>query len=340
MEDANKYMQKLKFRGKTSSLYYKDPKLQVLDEKVFMKMVKDIEMTMEHYKEAEEELRQLKVKKSDNKKVPQNRKSEDSDAEKKMKKKKVTFSSDIKEESIQTVINPRTRSQTAVKAKKTYVSKAKKTEKGEKKEKAGIILNITSLNEQPSEQLREFMIFNSDDQVVAEEESVEGQLEGRRRRDRPHISSGEQGTNSSNSYGPPNVTVVSEVTETTISSEPAKIVEEKRKLIWSKVNKNKPTDKDALWVKAQTIKALKGKKKGGVKGNLNLYTGVATSIKEHASLKDDLAEDISKKYLDMLISLYIVLDIFDGKNSKEVMLYFLEDKRMFKLRSEDLQNKH
>ena len=52
--DANKYMQRLKFRGKTTSLYYRDPKLQVLDEKLSMKLVKDSRITMEDYKQDEE----------------------------------------------------------------------------------------------------------------------------------------------------------------------------------------------------------------------------------------------------------------------------------------------
>ena len=124
-EDATKYMQKLKFRGKTTYLYYKDPKIQVLDEKVSMKMVKDLGMTMEEYMEQEgEQLRLLKKKKDDNEEVPQKKKDEEVVAK---KKKKVTFSSEMKKQSTQTVMQSRTRSQTVAEAKKTSMSKAKKT---------------------------------------------------------------------------------------------------------------------------------------------------------------------------------------------------------------------
>ena len=110
--------------------------------------------------------------------------------------------------------------------------------------------------------------------------------------------------------------------------------------LWSKIEKKRHVDKDALWVKAQNIKALEPKKKGRVGGDLNIYTGEATFIKEHASLKDDPIEEISQKHLEKLMSVQMVLDTFDGKHPKEVMLYFLEDGRIFKLESEDLQTKH
>ena len=64
-------MQTLKFRGKTTYLYYKHPKLQVLDEILSMKLVKDSGMTMEDYKQVEEvQLKQLKEKKVVTKEVP------------------------------------------------------------------------------------------------------------------------------------------------------------------------------------------------------------------------------------------------------------------------------
>ena len=96
----------------------------------------------------------------------------------------------------------------------------------------------------------------------------------------------------------------------------------KKNCIWSKVEKKRHGDEDALWVKTQTIKASGIKKKGEVGGDLNLYTGEATCIKEHASLKDDPTEEISHKRLDKLILVQMVLDTFDGKHLKEVMLYF------------------
>ena len=61
--------------------------------------------------------------------------------------KKVTFSSNTKRESTQTVRHPRTRPQTVVEAKNTSVSKSKKTEKGKKKEEAGLTLVTANLNE-------------------------------------------------------------------------------------------------------------------------------------------------------------------------------------------------
>ena len=95
-----------------------------------------------------------------------------------------------------------------------------------------------------------------------------------------------------------------------------------------------------MWVKAQKIKSLEPYKRGGVGGDLNIYTREATCIKGHASLKDDPTKEISKKHLDKLISVQIVLDTFGGKYPKEVMIQFLEDEKMFKLRTEDLQIKH
>ena len=106
-----------------------------------------------------------------------------------------------------------------------------------------------------------------------------------------------------------------------------KDVKEKRNLLWFKVEKKRHVDKDAIWVKAQIIKALEPNKRGGVGGELNIYTGEATCIKEHASLKDDTIEEICQRYLNKLISIQIVLDTFYGKDVKEVMLYFLEDGR-------------
>ena len=49
-------------------------------------------------------------------------------------------------------------------------------------------------------------------------------------------------------------------------------VEEKKKLLWSKAEKKKPTDKNTMWDKTQVIKALEPNKRVGVEGDKNLYT--------------------------------------------------------------------
>ena len=166
-------------------------------------------------------------------------------------------------------------------------------------------LYTENLSEEPSEQLREFKIFISDNQVVAEDEEIEEQLEGRRHRDRLQTFSYGPCINSSNSDGPPDESITPEVSVEervadasnmqiipyTRNHEPIsklrETTEENRKLLWSKVEKKRHVDKDALWVKVQTIKDLEPMKRGGVGGDLNIYTGVSTCIKEHASLKDD-----------------------------------------------------
>ena len=81
------------------------------------------------------------------------------------------------------------------------MSKAKNTEKGKKKEDRSLC--TTNLNEEPSEWLKEFMIFNSENQAMVEEEEVEEQLEGKKHRDRLQTSSGGPCINSSNSDGLP-----------------------------------------------------------------------------------------------------------------------------------------
>ena len=96
-EYASRYMQKLKFMGRTNYLYYKDSNLQIIDEKVSKKFVKDLEMTTEEYIQLEQEqFQQQKKKDVVVEEAPQKKKDEEADTVKELNK-KVTFSADTKE---------------------------------------------------------------------------------------------------------------------------------------------------------------------------------------------------------------------------------------------------
>lgn len=57
------------------------------------------------------------------------------------------------------------------------------------------------------------------------------------------------------------------------------------------------------------------------------------------SLKDFFDEEPSQKHLDKLISVQQVIDTFYGSEPKEMLVYFLEDGRNFKLSDVDLFKK-
>ena len=120
----------------TTSLYYKDPKLQKLDENISKKLVKDLGISVEEYMDLEQErFNQLKKKEVVTEEAPRKKKDEGAGTMKKLKK-KVTFSSNTKREYVETVRKPRKRSQIVVEVKKTFLSTAKKIGK-EKKKKDG-----------------------------------------------------------------------------------------------------------------------------------------------------------------------------------------------------------
>ena len=109
-EDANKYLHILKFRGSTTSIYDKDPKLQLQDEHMSKKFVKDLGMSMEEYMDLEHErFNQLNKKEGMSEEAPKKKKDEKAGVMKKQKN-KVTFSSDTKQKSTHIVRQPRTRS--------------------------------------------------------------------------------------------------------------------------------------------------------------------------------------------------------------------------------------
>lgn len=60
-------------------------------------------------------------------------------------------------------------------------------------------------------------------------------------------------------------------------------------------------------------------------------------LRDHAPQFDKLGDVLSHKHLDRLVFVQLVLDLFDGKYPKEKMVYFLENRRTYKLSAQDLQ---
>ena len=63
-------------------------------------------------------------------------------------------------------------------------------------------------------------------------------------------------------------------------------------------------------------------------------------LEDCARLTDKLSEEVSKKHLDELISVQLVVDMDDGTTPKVKMLYFLRNGRVFILSEQELALKH
>jgi len=142
--------------------------------------------------------------------------------------------------------------------------------------------------------------------------------------------------------------------QVTASSTPKTSAEEKQMVIKSELGGNlkfsfKRADKteepskvggsdQLLWIEqAKRFKAQKATVKSGLgvdKGQL--YTGEEVSFIEPNSLLDHPGDFLSQKHLDKLEYVYLVKDTFTGDGDTDVLLYFLADGRVLKLREVDI----
>jgi len=93
-----------------------------------------------------------------------------------------------------------------------------------------------------------------------------------------------------------------------------------------------------LWIEqAKRFKAQKSTVKSGLgvdKGQL--YMGEEVSFAEPNSLLDHPGDFLSQKHLDKLEYVYLVKDTFTGDGDSDVLLYFLTNGRVLKLREVDI----
>lgn len=62
-----------------------------------------------------------------------------------------------------------------------------------------------------------------------------------------------------------------------------------------------------------------------------VYTGHVMSLRDHYPLTDQNGEVLSQKHLNKLISVQVIVDLFDGDGTKQKLVYFLEDGKVFKV---------
>ena len=86
------------------------------------------------------------------------------------------------------------------------------------------------------------------------------------------------------------------------------------------------------------------KEKPAQMANRKFGLGSKDLSKQHVSLRLDdantkihnLDEELTQAHLDKLIAVSLIEDLFDGKEPKQKMLYFMKDGRVLKVSEEDL----
>ena len=79
-----------------------------------------------------------------------------------------------------------------------------------------------------------------------------------------------------------------------------------------------------------------GKNKFGL-GSTNFFKkNRALDLADKSSMLHKVDEELTQAHLDKLVSVSLILDMHDGREPKEKMLYFMEDGRVLKVNEDDL----
>ncbi|KAL8106700.1 hypothetical protein AgCh_023449 [Apium graveolens] len=288
-QDSQKFLQTLKLKGRETTVYYKDPKIQTLDEEIARRLflMHNPRMDLENLKEEKAifaaEKTNLKSKASNTKKPPRPK-------EKGIVMKEKS-NSDSKTRS-QVEIDPKVKGKEKVdestKIQKNYIAQSTQT------------LEAQSLSNSEKLSAQGINETANHDQVIKTSTSDRAQVDLN------------------------NMTVA-----------------DKKKLLWKNVKPSDPK-KSQLLSNFMTIglKAREARDRAGLGSEeAKIKTGVEVITRDPFLLTDTPLEEVTKKYLDKVISVQVVLDAHDKSNVKENLILFLEDGRTYRVSESDVLNK-
>ncbi|KAL1811236.1 hypothetical protein ACET3Z_021301 [Daucus carota] len=337
--ESQKFCQTLKFRGKETTLFYKSPSLQAIDEamarKIFEKENPGVDIDAIRLEEERLAAEKKKISKT---KSDEQRQITDSSQKQKIPKQKGIV---ISEMNYTDINRPTTRSQTQT------LSESDSKDKGKKP--VDVVLPvptmpkksiITLAPENPTERMIKLsknihIIANISDQA----EEKEAELVRRRKGEFKSISE---------------KILTSDIAQVKVPVTEERI--EDTKVSWLKLNTEKTQDdlkkkslygslgtnlyKESPMLTRVRTHGTRGKEAYDTTGlghrKEKIQTGSATTFRDPYPLTEKVGEAVTQKDLDKVESVQILMDTHDGPEDKEKIAIFLESGRVYRISEADL----
>ncbi|KAL8109799.1 hypothetical protein AgCh_025768 [Apium graveolens] len=299
----------LTIKGKQTTVYYKIPKIQTLDEEIarrlFLKQNPGI--NLETLKEEEArfaaEKTNLKSKASEVKKPPR------------PKEKGIV----IREKSNSKTSKSKTRSQTEIESTSKGKEKVGEPLKIEKKISSSIPVYQTTMHDDD-------LIKDETVQILKRRKIIE---ESKKTSETAQVVQNKE----------------QQATEETANSDQVNLekmtIADKKKLLWKKATPVEP--KSNFMMNQLAIFRLRSKqprdKAGLGSDEEKIQTGVEDTLRDPFMLTDKSYEQIKQKHLDKVLSAQIVIDAHDKENLKEKLILFLYDGLTYRLADTDVLKK-
>ncbi|KAL8125875.1 hypothetical protein AgCh_013251 [Apium graveolens] len=326
-QDSQKFLQTLKFKGNKATFFYKDPKIQIIDEelakRLFLKDNPGVDL---------EELREEEAKFATEKSKP---KSKASDAKKPPRPKEKGIV--IKERSATEIPRSRTRSQTTTDPKDKGKGKVGEPVKKQKMKIPQILMDPVC---------KMVQVF---DDTAAEDEIVETLKRKRITEEfkttsniaqviRSEYISEQQATDETANPDKFIKTSTSDTAQVDIYS---LTLDQKKKLLWNKATPVEPKTNLMLNQLATFgLKAKQARDKSGLGSDKEkIQIGVEVTLIDPFILTDNPYKEIKQNHLDKVLSAQIVMDTHDESEVKEKLILFLNDGRTYRLADSDVLKK-
>ncbi|KAL8115843.1 hypothetical protein AgCh_022368 [Apium graveolens] len=313
-----------KLKGKQTTVYYKDPKIQTLDEEIARRLFlkhnpgTDLENLKEEEARFKAEKINLKPKASIAKKPPR------------PKEKGIV----IKEKSSTEASKPKTRSQSEIDPKDKGKGKVDEPIKP-------LEMKIPQILMKPVCKIVQVI-----DDNLAEDKDVQT-LKRKKISEESKTTSDKDQVVQSEELQATTETASSDKIIKTSTSDSAQFdldkmkVAEKKKLLWKNVKPSDPK-KSQLLSDFMTVglKAREARDRAGLGSDeAKIKAGVEVLTRVPFLLTDQPLEDVTQNHLDKVFSVQVVLDAHDKHNVKENLILFLEDGRTYQMSESDVLNK-
>ncbi|KAL8115689.1 hypothetical protein AgCh_022256 [Apium graveolens] len=308
-KDSQKFLQTLKLKGKQTTVYYKNPKIQTLDEEIarrlFLKQNPGIDL--ETLKEEEARFAAEKT----------NLKSKASDTKKPLRPKEKGIV--IREKSNSKTSKSKTRSQTEIDPKSKGKEKVGEPLKIEKKISSSIPVYQTTVHDDDLIEDETVQILKKR-KIIEESKTTSNIAQVVQNKEQQDT---EETTNSDQVY----------LEKMTIA--------DKNNLLWNKATPVEP--KSNLMMSQLATFGLRSKQprdKAGLDSDEEkIQTGVEVTLRDPFMLTDKPYEQIKQKHLDKVLPAQIVIDAHDKENLKDKLILFLYDGLTYRLADTDVLKK-
>ncbi|KAL8120247.1 hypothetical protein AgCh_017410 [Apium graveolens] len=324
-EDSQKFLQTPKLKGKQTSVYYKDPKIQTLDEEIARRLFLKHNPGMDLETLKEEEAR-FAAKKT-------NPKSKASDAKKppRPKEKGIVIKEKLNSETSKFKTRSQTESDPKEKGKGKIYEPTKpldlKTSQDLMKPVYKMVqVTDDNLAEDKTVQILKIRKINEDSKTTSDTAQVIIQNKGQ--------EGIEETTNSDQA-------IKTSTTDNAQVDLGKMTIADKKKLLWKKATPVEP--KSNLMINQLATFGLRAKQPRDRAGlgsdEEKIQTGVEVNLRDPFILTNKPYEQIKQRHLDKVLSAQVVIDAHDKENLKEKLILFLNDERTYRLANTDVLKK-